>query len=70
MTGLPATLRDLLFDLLFDWRIRPIKAQCGLFPLVSCNQTGAADVASCGSTHPRRPAGWTPALDDNGGSHP
>jgi glycosyltransferase involved in cell wall biosynthesis len=48
MTGLPAKLRDLAFD----WRIRSIKRRRGLFPLIACNQTGAADLAICGSTHP------------------
>jgi len=48
LTGLPAKLRDLTFD----WRIRAIKARRGLFPLIACNQTGAADLAICGSTHP------------------
>ena len=48
LTGLPAKLRDLAFD----WRIRQIKARRGLFPLIACNQTGAADIAICGSTHP------------------
>ena len=48
MTGLPAKLRDLAFD----WRIRRIKRRLGLFPLIACNQTGAADLAICGSTHP------------------
>ena len=38
MTGLPAKLRDLAFD----WRIRSIKRRRGLFPLIACNQTGAA----------------------------
>jgi glycosyltransferase involved in cell wall biosynthesis len=48
LTGLPAKLRDLAFD----WRIRRIKQRLGLFPLIACNQTGAADIAICGSTHP------------------
>jgi len=48
MTGLPGKLHDLYFD----WRIRRIKARRGLFPLIACNQTGAADIAICGSTHP------------------
>jgi glycosyltransferase involved in cell wall biosynthesis len=48
LTGLPAKLRDLAFD----WRIRRIKRRLGLFPLIACNQTGAADLAICGSTHP------------------
>jgi glycosyltransferase involved in cell wall biosynthesis len=48
MTGVPSKLRDLYFD----WRIRRIKQRHDLGPLVACNQTGAADVAICGSTHP------------------
>ena len=48
MTGLPAKLHDLWFDR----RIRAIKRRRGLFPLIACNQTGAADIAICGSTHP------------------
>ena len=48
MTGLPGKLHDLWFDR----RIRAIKRRRGLFPLVACNQTGAADIAICGSTHP------------------
>jgi len=48
LTGLPAKLHDLVFD----WRIRSIKRRRGLFPLIACNQTGAADIAICGSTHP------------------
>ncbi len=48
MTGLPAKLRDTVFD----WRIRSIKQRRDLFPLIACNQTGAADLAICGSTHP------------------
>ena len=48
MMGLPGKLHDHFFD----WRIRAIKARRGLFPLIACNQTGAADIAICGSTHP------------------
>lgn len=48
MTGVPGKLHDHFFD----WRIRRIKARRGLFPLIACNQTGAADIAICGSTHP------------------
>jgi glycosyltransferase involved in cell wall biosynthesis len=48
MTGLPGKLHDLWFDR----RIRAIKRRRGLFPLIACNQTGAADIAICGSTHP------------------
>lgn len=44
----PGKLRDLVFDR----RIRALKRRHGLFPLIACNQTGAADVAICGSTHP------------------
>lgn len=45
---LPAKLRDLAFDR----RIRALKRKFGLFPLIACNQTAAADIAICGSTHP------------------
>lgn len=44
----PGKLRDLVFDR----RIRALKRRLGLFPLIACNQTGAADIAICGSTHP------------------
>jgi glycosyltransferase involved in cell wall biosynthesis len=44
----PSKLRDLWFDR----RIRGLKHRLGLRPLIACNQTGAADVAICGSTHP------------------
>lgn len=44
----PGKLRDLVFDR----RIRALKRRHGLFPLIACNQTGAADIAICGSTHP------------------
>lgn len=39
-------------DLFFDWRIQAIKRHRALFPLIACNQTGAADIAILGSTHP------------------
>jgi glycosyltransferase involved in cell wall biosynthesis len=45
---LPGKLRDLAFDR----RIRALKRRHALFPLIACNQTGAADIAICGSTHP------------------
>ena len=48
MLGLPSKLRDLYFD----WRIRRLKARGALGPVIACNQTGAADIAICGSTHP------------------
>ena len=48
MLGLPSKLRDLYFD----WRIRRLKARSDLGPVIACNQTGAADIAICGSTHP------------------
>jgi glycosyltransferase involved in cell wall biosynthesis len=48
MTGIPGKLRDLWFDR----RIRAVKRRRGLFPLIACNQTAAADIAICGSTHP------------------
>lgn len=41
-----------LHDVFFDWRIASIKRHRALFPLIACNQTGAADIAICGSTHP------------------
>jgi glycosyltransferase involved in cell wall biosynthesis len=44
----PGKLRDLVFDR----RIRALKRRHDLFPLIACNQTGAADIAICGSTHP------------------
>jgi glycosyltransferase involved in cell wall biosynthesis len=46
--AVPGKLRDFYFD----WRIRRLKRQRNLFPLIACNQTGAADIAICGSTHP------------------
>jgi glycosyltransferase involved in cell wall biosynthesis len=51
----PGKLRDLVFDR----RIRALKRRHGLFPLIACNQTGAADIAICGSTHP----GFLQAMD-------
>ncbi len=48
VTGLPNKLRDLVFD----WRIGHTKRRLGLFPLIACNQTHAADIAICGSVHP------------------
>ncbi|TMH14389.1 MAG: glycosyltransferase family 4 protein [Betaproteobacteria bacterium] len=41
-----------LLDLWFDWRLRRLKSKLDLRPLIACNQTGAADIAICGSTHP------------------
>ena len=55
-------------DHYFDWRLRRLKQGGALWPLVACNQTGGADVAICGSTHPgylsamRKPAGWPDRL--------
>ena len=48
MIGIPGKLRDLWFDRC----IRAVKRRRSLFPLIACNQTGAADIAICGSTHP------------------
>ena len=69
MVGVPAKLRDLYFD----WRIRRLKQRRDLGPLIACNQTGAADIAICGSTHPGylaamgraagRSDGWKIALE-------
>ncbi|MDP3824257.1 MAG: glycosyltransferase family 4 protein [Burkholderiales bacterium] len=69
MIGVPSKLRDLYFD----WRIRRFKQRRDLGPLIACNQTGAADIAICGSTHPgylaamgereRRSDGWKIALE-------
>ena len=69
MTGVPSKLRDLYFD----WRIRRFKQRRDLGPLIACNQTGAADIAICGSTHPGylaamglsadRSDGWKIALE-------
>lgn len=44
----PGKLRDLYFD----WRLRRLKRRRDLGPWLACNQTGAADLAVCGSTHP------------------
>ncbi|MEY4753789.1 MAG: hypothetical protein RJA44_1464, partial [Pseudomonadota bacterium] len=44
----PGKLRDLWFD----WRLHRLKARHGWFPLIALNQTGAADIAICGSNHP------------------
>ncbi|MEX8516958.1 MAG: glycosyltransferase family 4 protein [Leptothrix sp. (in: b-proteobacteria)] len=44
----PGKLRDLWFD----WRLRQLKRRHGWFPLIALNQTGAADIAICGSNHP------------------
>jgi glycosyltransferase involved in cell wall biosynthesis len=46
--GLPASLRDIWFDR----RLQALKRQHGWFPLIALNQTGAADIAICGSNHP------------------
>jgi glycosyltransferase involved in cell wall biosynthesis len=69
MAGVPAKLRDLYFD----WRIRRLRQRRDLGPLIACNQTGAADIAICGSTHPgylaamgrtaSRSDGWKIALE-------
>ena len=48
VAGIPGKLRDLYFD----WRIRRLKRRRDFGPLIACNQTAAADVAICGSTHP------------------
>ena len=44
----PGKLRDFWFD----WRLRALKRRAGWAPLIACNQTGAADIAICGSNHP------------------
>ena len=46
--GLGGALRERWFD----WRLRRLKARHRWFPLIALNQTGAADIAICGSTHP------------------
>jgi glycosyltransferase involved in cell wall biosynthesis len=64
VAGVPAQLRDLLFD----WRIGRAKRRLHLFPLIGCNQTRWSDIAICGSTHPGylesmgRRAGWSDRL--------
>ena len=60
MFGVPGPLRDFWFDR----RLRALKRERHWFPLVALNQTAAADIAVCGSTHPGhlaslgRTAGW------------
>lgn len=44
---LPSKLRDAWFDL----RLRQLKDHRSWFPLIALNQTGAADIAICGSNH-------------------
>ena len=44
----PGKLRDFWFDR----RLRTLKRREGWAPLIACNQTGAADIAICGSNHP------------------
>ena len=44
----PGKLRDFWFD----WRLRALKRRDGWAPLIACNQSGAADIAICGSNHP------------------
>lgn len=39
-------------DRWFDWRLRRLKARRGWRPLIALSQTGAADIAVCGGTHP------------------
>ena len=46
--GLGGALRDRWFD----WRLRRLQRQHGWHPLIALNQTGAADIAVCGGTHP------------------
>lgn len=48
VSALPGKLRDAWFD----WRLRVLKRRQKLFPLIACNQTGAADIGICGGTHP------------------
>ena len=54
-------------DFWFDWRLRALKRRRGWFPLIALNQTAAADIAICGSTHPGhleamgRRGGWLDA---------
>lgn len=60
MLGVPGKWRDFWFDR----RLRALKRERGWYPLVALNQTAAADIAVCGSTHPAhlqamgREAGW------------
>ncbi len=53
--ALPGKLRDAWFD----WRLRRLKRRHHLFPVIACNQTGAADIGICGGTHP----GFLAAMD-------
>ena len=39
-------------DFAFDWRLNRLKRQGLGGELIACNQTSAADIAICGSTHP------------------
>jgi len=39
-------------DFAFDWRLQRLKRHGLGGPLIACNQTSAADIAICGSTHP------------------
>ena len=48
MALVPGKLRDFWFDR----RLRALKRKGGWAPLIACNQTGAADIAICGSNHP------------------
>ena len=48
MALVPGKLRDFWFD----HRLRALKRKGGWAPLIACNQTGAADIAICGSNHP------------------
>lgn len=59
---LPGKLRDAWFDL----RLRQLKQRHGWFPLIGLNQTGASDIAICGSNHPAHLAamGRTPDWSD------
>lgn len=41
-----------LRDFAFNWQLKRLKAKGLPGPIIACNQTGAADVAICGSTHP------------------
>ena len=61
-------LRGVLRDLWFDRRLRALKRRRGWRALIALSQTGAADIAVCGSTHPgyleamQRRAGWSDRL--------